>query len=120
MDVHSDTQPPHCDSVVNIIIYWQLVDSFQLGLLSVCAVLNNNNYNNNNWLPSLHGDINIDTTHNGSAKYALFTFCRLTCGIIARSAGLFQNSKKFCACDGKILWEDKPLYVPTRSPPSQL
>lgn len=44
----------------------------------------------------------------------------LTCGIIARSAGLFQNSKKFCACDGKILWEDKPLYVPTRSPPSQL
>ena len=71
-------------------------------------------------LPSLRGDINIDTTHNGSAKYALFTFCRLTCGIIARSAGLFQNSKKFCACDGKILWEDKPLYVSTRSPPSQL
>lgn len=43
----------------------------------------------------------------------------LTCGIIARSAGLFQNSKKFCACDGKILWEDKPLSTPT-SPPSQL
>jgi len=43
----------------------------------------------------------------------------LTCGIIARSAGLFQNSKKFCACDGKILWEDKPLSAPT-SPPSQL
>ncbi|XP_068706238.1 copper chaperone for superoxide dismutase-like [Montipora foliosa] len=43
----------------------------------------------------------------------------LTCGIIARSAGLFQNSKKFCACDGKILWEDNPSYVPT-SPPSQL
>lgn len=51
----------------------------------------------------------------------MFCFCffRLTCGIIARSAGLFQNSKKFCACDGKILWEDKPLSIPT-SPPSQL
>lgn len=43
----------------------------------------------------------------------------LSCGIIARSAGLFQNTKKFCACDGKILWEDKPLSAPT-SLPSQL
>lgn len=34
---------------------------------------------------------------------------RVACGIIARSAGLFQNSKKFCACDGNTLWEDKPL-----------
>ena len=49
----------------------------------------------------------------------IYVFFRLTCGIIARSAGLFQNSKKFCACDGKILWEDKPLSTPT-SPPSQL
>lgn len=43
----------------------------------------------------------------------------LSCGIIARSAGLFQNTKKYCACDGKILWEDKPLSTPT-SMPSQL
>ncbi|XP_048590406.1 copper chaperone for superoxide dismutase [Nematostella vectensis] len=34
---------------------------------------------------------------------------RVGCGIIARSAGLFQNTKKYCACDGRTLWEDKPL-----------
>ena len=35
----------------------------------------------------------------------------LSCGIIARSAGLFQNSKRICACDGVTLWDerDKPL-----------
>jgi copper chaperone CopZ len=27
-------------------------------------------------------------------------------GIIARSAGLFQNAKKICACSGKTLWEE--------------
>ncbi|KAH3852383.1 copper chaperone for superoxide dismutase-like isoform X2 [Dreissena polymorpha] len=32
---------------------------------------------------------------------------RLTCGIIARSAGLFQNSKKICACDGVTQWEER-------------
>ncbi|XP_069578378.1 copper chaperone for superoxide dismutase [Brachyistius frenatus] len=36
---------------------------------------------------------------------------RLACGIIARSAGLFQNDKKICACDGVTLWEerDRPI-----------
>ncbi|KAG7273835.1 hypothetical protein CRUP_024857 [Coryphaenoides rupestris] len=35
----------------------------------------------------------------------------LACGIIARSAGLFQNAKQICACDGVTLWEerDRPL-----------
>ncbi|XP_062850439.1 copper chaperone for superoxide dismutase [Trichomycterus rosablanca] len=32
---------------------------------------------------------------------------RLACGIIARSAGLFQNPKKICACDGVTLWEER-------------
>ena len=32
---------------------------------------------------------------------------RLTCGIIARSAGLFQNSKKVCTCDGVTIWEEE-------------
>ena len=32
---------------------------------------------------------------------------RLACGIIARSAGLFENSKKICACDGLTLWDEK-------------
>lgn len=30
----------------------------------------------------------------------------LVCGIIARSAGLFQNPKKICACDGVTLWDE--------------
>ncbi|KAG5853253.1 hypothetical protein ANANG_G00071130 [Anguilla anguilla] len=36
---------------------------------------------------------------------------RLACGIIARSASLFQNAKKICACDGVTIWEerDRPI-----------
>ncbi len=35
----------------------------------------------------------------------------LTCGIIARSAGIFENAKRICACDGVTLWDErsKPL-----------
>ncbi|XP_005109651.1 copper chaperone for superoxide dismutase [Aplysia californica] len=32
---------------------------------------------------------------------------RLACGIVARASGLFQNSKRFCACDGVTIWEQK-------------
>jgi len=41
----------------------------------------------------------------------------LSCGIIARSAGIFQNTKRICACDGVSLWDerDKPLVGPERS-----
>ncbi|KAF7731191.1 hypothetical protein EC973_000606 [Apophysomyces ossiformis] len=28
------------------------------------------------------------------------------CGIVARSAGAFENTKKICACSGKTLWEE--------------
>ncbi|KAJ8957644.1 hypothetical protein NQ318_017535 [Aromia moschata] len=31
---------------------------------------------------------------------------RLACGVIARSAGLFQNPKTICACDGVTLWDE--------------
>lgn len=36
---------------------------------------------------------------------------RLACGIIARSAGIFENYKKICACDGVTIWDerDRPL-----------
>ncbi|CAH1127735.1 unnamed protein product [Ceutorhynchus assimilis] len=30
----------------------------------------------------------------------------LSCGIIARSAGLFQNPKTICACDGTTIWDE--------------
>lgn len=32
-------------------------------------------------------------------------------GIIARSAGLFQNTKKICACSGMTLWEERDLQI---------
>ncbi|XP_043931927.1 copper chaperone for superoxide dismutase [Protopterus annectens] len=46
---------------------------------------------------------------------------RLACGIIARSAGLFQNPKQICACDGVTLWEerDKPIAGPGRKSTSK-
>ncbi|KAJ8246782.1 hypothetical protein GJAV_G00255350 [Gymnothorax javanicus] len=36
---------------------------------------------------------------------------RLGCGIIARSASLFENTKRICACDGVTIWEerDRPI-----------
>ncbi|XP_067631749.1 copper chaperone for superoxide dismutase [Eurosta solidaginis] len=36
---------------------------------------------------------------------------RIACGIIARSAGIMENFKKICACDGVTLWDErsKPL-----------
>ncbi|XP_031617746.1 copper chaperone for superoxide dismutase [Contarinia nasturtii] len=42
---------------------------------------------------------------------------RLACGIIARSAGIFQNFKKICACDGVTIWDerDKPVAGGNRS-----
>lgn len=41
---------------------------------------------------------------------------RLACGIIARSAGIFQNFKRICACDGVTIWDerDKPLVGAAR------
>uniref|UniRef100_A0A069DQU5 Extracellular superoxide dismutase [Cu-Zn] n=1 Tax=Panstrongylus megistus TaxID=65343 RepID=A0A069DQU5_9HEMI len=41
---------------------------------------------------------------------------RLACGIISRSAGLFENTKKICACDGVTIWDErnKPLAGPGR------
>ena len=40
-----------------------------------------------------------------------FLFCffifSFACGIIARSAGLFQNKKTVCTCSGKTIWEER-------------
>merc|ERR1711879_867746 len=30
----------------------------------------------------------------------------IVCGVIARSAGLFQNPKKICLCSGATIWEE--------------
>ncbi|XP_019402903.1 PREDICTED: copper chaperone for superoxide dismutase [Crocodylus porosus] len=41
---------------------------------------------------------------------------RMACGIIARSAGLFENPKQICACDGVTIWEERdcPMAGPGR------
>lgn len=31
------------------------------------------------------------------------------CGVIARSAGIFENYKRICLCSGKILWDERDL-----------
>ncbi|KNE57005.1 hypothetical protein AMAG_02765 [Allomyces macrogynus ATCC 38327] len=35
------------------------------------------------------------------------------CGILARSAGAFENDKVICACFGRIVWEEKLNLVPS-------
>ncbi|VDI51963.1 copper chaperone for superoxide dismutase [Mytilus galloprovincialis] len=47
---------------------------------------------------------------------AQLTDNRLLCGIVARSAGLFQNTKRICACDGVPVWDerDTPVAGPSR------
>lgn len=50
---------------------------------------------------------NADDFGRGNSETSLIdgsTGARLACGIIARSAGIFQNFKKICACDGVTLW----------------
>jgi copper chaperone for superoxide dismutase len=32
---------------------------------------------------------------------------RLACGVIARSANVFRNSKKICECSGKTVWDER-------------
>nr|XP_025142506.1 copper chaperone for superoxide dismutase isoform X6 [Bubalus bubalis] len=46
---------------------------------------------------------------------------RLACGIIARSAGLFQNPKQICSCDGLTIWEERgrPIAGQGRKEPAQ-
>ncbi|XP_006860938.1 PREDICTED: copper chaperone for superoxide dismutase [Chrysochloris asiatica] len=46
---------------------------------------------------------------------------RLACGIIARSAGLFQNPKQICSCDGLTIWEERgrPIAGKGRKEPAQ-
>lgn len=33
---------------------------------------------------------------------------RVACAVVARSAGVAQNAKRICACDGSTIWESKP------------
>lgn len=69
-------------------------------------------------LPTVHAE-----TWRGPAGAQLdpTLFCRLACGIIARSAGLFQNPKQICSCDGLTIWEERgrPIAGQGRKEPAQ-
>lgn len=40
---------------------------------------------------------------------------RLACGIIARSASIFENVKKVCACSGKTMWQERQEFNSVKS-----
>jgi len=40
---------------------------------------------------------------------------KLACGVISRSAGVFQNFKRICVCSGKVLWDERDLQNMVRS-----
>lgn len=46
-----------------------------------------------------------------SVAVSTFNGTRTGCGIISRAAGIFQNWKRICACDGVTIWDerDRPL-----------
>jgi copper chaperone for superoxide dismutase len=35
----------------------------------------------------------------------------VACGIIARAAGVGENYKKICACDGTTLWDGEKIAL---------
>lgn len=37
----------------------------------------------------------------------IYKFRRVACGIIARSAGLFENTKRLCTCSGATVWQER-------------
>ncbi|XP_057309368.1 copper chaperone for superoxide dismutase-like isoform X2 [Hydractinia symbiolongicarpus] len=47
------------------------------------------------------GEDDLSSENHGNAGKGM------ACGIIARSAGMFENTKKVCACTGKTLWEER-------------
>jgi len=43
-----------------------------------------------------------------SAKInSIYKFRRVACGIIARAAGLFENTKRLCTCSGATVWQER-------------
>ncbi|XP_011305383.1 superoxide dismutase 1 copper chaperone-like isoform X2 [Fopius arisanus] len=48
----------------------------------------------------------LDKGNSSTSKFDGNSGQKLTCGIIARSSGVFENMKRICACDGKTLWDE--------------
>ncbi|CAG8787494.1 27599_t:CDS:2 [Gigaspora margarita] len=53
-----------------------------------------------------HGEDDEGKGSNAQSKIDGNSGPGLIAGIIARSAGIFENKKKVCACSGKTLWEE--------------
>jgi len=51
----------------------------------------------------------LDSVANTNADKNLNATPTKACGIIARSAGLFENAKRICPCDGLAIWDERKL-----------
>lgn len=56
-------------------------------------------------------NLNINELIGRSTAVSTTSGTRLGCGIISRAAGIFQNWKRICACDGVSIWDerDRPI-----------
>ncbi|XP_053305385.1 copper chaperone for superoxide dismutase isoform X2 [Spea bombifrons] len=63
------------------------------------------------------GEDDLGNGHHPLSKITGNSGRRLACGIIARSAGLFENAKQICSCDGVTIWEERdcPIAGPGRN-----
>lgn len=59
------------------------------------------------WNKLLHIIILLQKFDHYCFKLNFLFLYSLACGIIARSSGLFQNTKKICACDGLTIWDER-------------
>lgn len=48
------------------------------------------------------------------------SWTKLACGIVARSAGVFENFKRICACDGTTIWDERTKAQQASTTSSQL
>ncbi|XP_011312132.1 superoxide dismutase 1 copper chaperone isoform X2 [Fopius arisanus] len=49
----------------------------------------------------------LDKGNSSTSKFDGNSGQKLACGIIARSSGVFENTKRICACDGTTLWDER-------------
>ncbi|XP_011310819.1 copper chaperone for superoxide dismutase-like isoform X1 [Fopius arisanus] len=49
----------------------------------------------------------LDKGNSSTLKFDGNSGQKLACGIIARSSGVFENTKRICACDGTTQWDER-------------
>ncbi|XP_011299256.1 superoxide dismutase 1 copper chaperone-like [Fopius arisanus] len=49
----------------------------------------------------------LDKGNSSTSKFDGNSGQKLACGIITRSSGVFENTKRICACDETTLWDER-------------